>query len=317
MSIIHSPPTSKVPTQVSNSDNSHEYDTEDDTVDSVDSKAVMKSMTEFLNSFEPQRTLRKGGKKTSPPKKHTAAAFVKAMNNLSNEMKNLRVEVSSTKNEVKALRADVKKTNTKIDTVLERVSALESAKIDHETKINDIDIRVTELEQSRADTGDTSKMEIMLDEIEQKTLDLKLILSTSNPIVSENRTSRSRTDEVRDFIALKLGMPTTELNSISAYQMDDTAKKFAIELDSPGLRQNLFKKCKELKPSDLFLNEFLTKRRHNTLYHIRKLRDNSTPDYSPKLKKVFSDHGRLFVVIDGQDRPKQVTSVDEVKNLCR
>ena len=148
------------------------------------------------------------------------------------------------------------------------------------------------------------------DEIEQRTLHSKLILSTVEPIHLDEG-SRHQTSKISSYLTHNLQIPANELVSISAHQMGSTGKKFAIEIGDPELRYKLFAKCRQLKPQGLFLSEFLTKKRHRLLYEIRKLRDST-----PKLKKIFTDYERIFIVVDGLENPKMVEDLDEVKSCC-
>ena len=101
------------------------------------------------------------------------------------------------------------------------------------------------------------------------------------------------------------------MEDISAFQMDLEHKKFTIDDVSSGLRRLIFQKCKQVRPVGIFINEYLTKHRHDVMYGIRQLKNTY-----PQLKKVFSDYGRLFIVVEGSQRPISVLTVDDAKEAC-
>ena len=205
---------------------------------------------------------------------------------------------------------DVQKSNSKLDSVLDRISSLEAGKVELEGRVDDNETRVTSLENGTLQETVVSGIDDRIDEIDQRSLQCKLTLSTTEPILAVGRsTSKLRSSEVQNFLKSNLHLPDSELKSISAYQMDSEGKKFGFEVADPGLKRKLFSKCRELKPTGFFINEFLTKKRHNLVYNIRKLKEST-----PRLLKAFTDVGRVFVVVRGLERPKLVNTMDDVKN---
>ena len=148
-----------------------------------------------------------------------------------------------------------------------------------------------------------------IDELEQCSLNAKCILSTSTPLTDGDVIRRGDTTFlVRLHFAEKLNMPATELHDITAYSFDDEGKKFVIDFTNAAFRLKLFKKFREVKPHGEYLNDFLTKRRHNLLYEIRQLKDAN-----PRLRKIYSDYGHL----EGAARPQLVHTLRQVKELLR
>ena len=163
------------------------------------------------------------------------------------------------------------------------------------------------------DEDDQSSILRKIDELEQRSLNTKCILNTSTPLADgEGVRHGDRTTLVRLHFAEKLNMPAAELHDISAYSFDDEGKKFVIDFTNAAFRSKLFKRFREVKPPGEYLNDFLTKRRHNLLYEIRQLREAN-----PRLKKMYSDYGRVFVLLDGATRPQLVHTIRQVKELLR
>ena len=216
------------------------------------------------------------------------------------------------------LRADVKESNEKYKAITNRLENLEK-KVDSnqevlEGRMSNIETRVQGLESNEVG-HDTTILDQRIDELEQRSLNSKAILSLSEPLTVNEAQSGDRTQVVRTHLSQTLNLPLDELSTISAYSFDSEGYtpgcRFAIEFADPAVRPKLFKKFRQIRPSDQFLNDFLTKKRNNVLYGIRKLRERN----SEKIKKVFSDFGRLFVVIQGSPRPKLVRTVEEVGAL--
>ena len=215
-------------------------------------------------------------------------------------------------NQIGELRKDVQKSNSKLDSV-NRINSLEAGKVELENRVDDIDTRVTTLEASTLQDTVVSSIDARIDEIDQRSLCCKLTLSTTEPIPANVRTTSKLSDnEVMTFLNHHLNLPDNELKGISAYQMDTDGKKFGIYAVDPGLKRKLFSKCREIRPTGFFINEFLTKKRHNLVYAIRKFKDTN-----PRLLKVFTDVGRVFVVVRGLEGPKLVQTIEDVKKCLQ
>ena len=104
---------------------------------------------------------------------------------------------------------------------------------------------------------------------------------------------------------------------MKAFRLDNNRKRFVLDPVSHSLKKTLVMKCKELWPSFLFINDYLTKSRHNLMYEVRKLRDTY-----PALKKIYSNRGRIYIVIEtatssesGPPRPHLVRELNDALKL--
>ena len=292
MNVTHSPPN--IPT-------SNPKIPVNDTQDDVDQDEVdrMKQIEALLHTFpdpDEKATTRKG-------KQNPLTAIFSAITLLTEQVKGLRSDIGATRN-------DISETNKKIDDTLARVCTLEEDNKELNAKATQLETRVATLESGTLQSDIVQGIESRLDEIEQRTMHSKLILSTVEPIQLVQDT-RHQTSAISSYLTENLQIPANELVSISAHQMGNTKKKFTIDVGDPDLRYKLFAKCRTLRPQGFFLSEFLTKKRHKLLYDIRKLREST-----PNLKKIFTNHGRIFIVVDGLENPKPVDTLDDVKNCC-
>ena len=105
-------------------------------------------------------------------------------------------------------------------------------------------------------------MERKIDNIEQISLNSKVILRTEQSVSTATagaRSSPSDTEVIRDCLSSQRQLSSVDTPLIFARQIDSDGKKFILNLGNPDIRQKLFRKCKELKPSGLLLSEFRTK----------------------------------------------------------
>ena len=134
-----------------------------------------------------------------------------------------------------------------------------------------------DLERNQIRDEEMREMEIKIDELEQKTLESKIIISSTEPFVdAESDTPDRKTGVVRHRLSDKLGIDSTLLSSIPIHQLDTEGKRFLMNVGDPSTRLLMFKKIRQKKPDNLFLNDFLTKKRPSLMYEMRKLRDLKT-----------------------------------------
>ena len=319
MSVIHSPP--KVDNDVVD-DAEHDVsidDASDDIPDDyTDDMQKYDELQQLLKSFRPteQPGTRKGPERTARPANSTSSTKRKGIDNKLNAILDA---VEFICGEMRDLRSDVRESNEKYSALASRVENLES-KIESQhdecaNRVSNIEERVQSLE-TREGASVNNALEDRIDELEQKSLNSKAILTLSHPLAIDATHSADRTQLVKDHLSSTLSLPIEDLK-ISAHSFDSEGYtpgcRFVVDFNDPTTRPMIFKKFRQIRPRGQFLNDFLTKKRNNTLYEIRKLRDEGTN--SEKIKKVFSDYGRLFVVMDGSTRPKLVRTVADVRAL--
>ena len=179
-------------------------------------------------------------------------------------------------NELSGLRCDVTKATDKFAPVIAQVNHLQQATTATEVRVSDLEDRVRTLEASppgRVESQRADLLELQLDEVQQSTLHTKLTLATS----SINMVSLSRqnaTNMVVDFLTDKLGITALELGGLNAslVKRDDNQStrnegrpykpKFILDCGTISLRKRIRQLAREKKPTDCYINEYLTPRRH-------------------------------------------------------
>ena len=235
---------------------------------------------------------------------------------LTNEVKSLKSEVTSSSDAMKQLKSAVSGNTQKLDSLVARLDSIETSSEAVQQKLNDFDERLTGLESGVTHTSSTriTAIEEKLDDIEQVTLNSKLILTIPEPPTESrdmiNESSLRCTQFVREQLVEKLRLTQTEVGTISVRQVKDSTNRFILELGDQQVRYQIFKKCKEFKPDSFYINEFLTKHRHTLMYDLRKLKDTK-----PRLKRIYSDHGKIFAIIDGRASPVHVAKMDDILAL--
>ena len=96
----------------------------------------------------------------------------------------LNKEVSGLWTDIKSSRDDIRDFISKLDTVVARVDKLEANNADRNSKMDPIDIRVSALETAERAAPLPTEFKHRLDDIEQTTLQNKLILSLVEPLPS-------------------------------------------------------------------------------------------------------------------------------------
>ena len=189
-----------------------------------------------------------------------------------------------------------------------RMDSLEASNNVLEQKVEQLQDRVIELEarECKCNNDLVNEMESRLDELEQKSLSQKLILKIDD--VSDSRNFDLAA--VRNYLSNKLQMSAEEVGTINGYPLSDDGHRFVLDVTTQSTRYKLFKQCKAIKPSTIYLNEFLTKKRDKMMFDLRRLKETK-----PSLKRVYSDHGRVFCVIDGRNDRLRVRSIEDVLDV--
>ena len=272
----------------SNESSSDDFEADDKSID-------IDHLMNQLKHYKPRSSKRN----KSQSKSGTYSSLVVAITALTKQVKNMQVAVE--------------KQSKKFDSVINRIEELESNNAEQDQKILDLNARMTSVESGPMPDDKVVAMERKIDDIEQIALNSKVILRTEQSISTATAgagSSPSDTEVIRDYLTSQLQLSSVDTPLICARQIDSDGKKFILDLGNPDIRQKLFRKCKELKPPGLFLSEFLTKRLHKLTYDLRKLKDTH-----PNLKRVYSDHGRVYVMIEGVNGPRRVNSVGDATAL--
>ena len=230
--------------------------------------------------------------------------------------------VSAMSSDLKVVKSDAKEAKDfskdctqKLNSMISRMEALEASNDSMGQRISEVENRMDSLE-TRASSVNSEKvleMELKLDDLEQRSLNCKLVLNViGSTFAPRDQTAGFDFEAVLNVLTEKLHIPRQELQSIRGYPLNEDMDKIALELPKPEIRYKLFAKFKELKPDGLFLREFLTKKREDLMFRLRELKRSKT---KPKLKRVFSDHGRVYCQIEGLERAVRVVQYEDIRDL--
>ena len=231
-------------------------------------------------------------------------------NDLTQEVRSVNTDVNRGLNAIDGLKTAVSENSQKLDHMCDRMTHIENSHEALQQQFTGIESRVTNLESGITEETGTrfSEINMRLDELEQESYNSKLILTVDPPLCSTQ--SRDSTEIVRNHLISELNLSESQVLALSAHRISSEMKKFILSINDQTARHAIFRKCKELKPQHLNINEFLTKRRHILMYDLRRLRDRNT-----QIKRVYSDHGRVYVTIDGRENPLLVMKIEDVTEL--
>ena len=222
--------------------------------------------------------------------------------------------------ELSGLRKDVSKATEKFAPVVTRVDKLEQHNSETDTRVAALEERVQSLEISppdRVENNRVDELDLRLDEVQQATLHTKLTLSTTAIQTNPQMSRKDVTTAVQNFIIMKLAIPSADLIGLSATRVKPSGDgsagtvpkpKFILECGSLSLRNQIRERARENRPADCYINEYLTPRRHKLMFDLRKLMATEK-----RIKRCFSDFGRIFIVVEGRDSPYRVNTMTDVQ----
>ena len=244
----------------------------------------------------------------------TAKSNSSAVTDIMSALSILTAEVSGLRGDITASRDEVRTLSTTFGSTVARVDGLESAVHETNARVDSVEGRVTRLEAHDDTDLPRAVSESRLDDLEQAALQTKLILSLTTAQPTNTGTPKMQTSAIKDILTETLGILPAQMDAMGAYRIDTAGKRFVLDPVNCDLRAILYNKCKVIKPTTLYVNDYLTKRRHNLIYNIRQLKDSN-----PSLTKVFSNRGAVFVVIMDANQesqgPKKVSSMEDVTRL--
>ena len=147
-------------------------------------------LSKFLKSFRPtvQPEARKGPERTAKQAKSPASTKRKG---LDNKLNAILGAVDFLCGEMKKLRRDVRESNEKYSALASRFDVLESKvesnQDDFVNRVSNIETRVESLENNEGASDYVHAMENGIDELEQKSLNSKAILTLSTPLSTGRR----------------------------------------------------------------------------------------------------------------------------------
>ena len=188
---------------IENASNSSGNEGEFDPTDSQD--ATIQQLMGDLKSFTPKPTGSKqtANKRTTRGKTKAKITEAKTSQSKKSEAKksetipimqlvhsinSLTGQITGLRNDVNKLQAEVKSSSEKLNSVISRVETIEHHNVARDQKISGLEERIAELEGGKHQRGCISKLELKMDEIEQKCYDTKLTLTTTDPIPSDEST---------------------------------------------------------------------------------------------------------------------------------
>lgn len=130
-------------------------------------------------------------------------------------------------------------------------------------------------------------LENRLDDLEQATRDKHLLISSPEIDFASSDLISSTVD----LISSKLHISKDLFIGTKAQKFGSKGTTVLLTLNNPTLRPTLFKNVRKVKPDNLYINEFLIKKRENI---YRQLREKKKMD-NKLFFSVFTFHGKIYL----------------------
>ena len=185
--------------------------------------------------------------------------------------------------ELKSIRTEMTKSNEATQAMVDKIRNLEQEKAQLQDKVKVL--------ENKVDT-----LELNFDNFEQRHNATKVTVKCKPP--SSRVGVPPTTNDIKSFIKTQLHLSDGDVADISIRKLGAGNERFLVDVGSSTIKSKMFKKCKEHKPADFYLNEFLTNRRSKLQYDLRQLkRDNDS------IERVYSFGGNIFVKKRNVDEP--------------
>ena len=92
-----------------------------------------------------------------------------------------------------------------------------------------------------------------------------------------------------ETLSSKLNIPLKELDDLIFQKFGNFNNKFVAKVSNSSLKSRMFKAVKTARPENVFINEFLTKKRENLMYELRNFKRQG------RLTSVYSFNGKIYV----------------------
>ena len=254
---------------------------------------IIAIMIDELESYKPPTNPTRGAKANQPAVITTRHmdTLTRSLITLSKQIGLMRNENAKSNNIFRELTGKVHKLEQSNAVICGQVRHLENDNAQLRTEIRKLTERLDASEEKT-------------DDLEQNTLSCSLTLRCEVPPPSEGATVTMA--DVKMFVKNKLKLADDDMGKFSIRKLGQTDNNYAIHVDSYNLKGLMFKKCKEEKPADFYIGEFLTKKRHKLMYDLRQLKSTDR-----RIERIFSFNGKVFIRKTGTAQPIPIKKVSD------
>ena len=142
------------------------------------------------------------------------------------------------------------------------------------------------------------KLSFNLEDLEQKFANDKIIITCN---------SLDNNKSLLENLSSKLKLSSKELDGLVIEKFGNLQNKFLVKIPKTSTKSIIFVAAKKEKPRDLYVNEFLVKRREKLLYDLRMLKRNEG-----RFVSVYTFNGDIYVKYNHTDMPFLIKSLDDV-----
>ena len=145
-----------------------------------------------------------------------------------------------------------------------------------------------------------------VDDMEQEANNGKIVLHIKN---YQNNHNVNVKTYVSETLNRRINLDPSFLDGVTVNKFGKFNDKFILEVSSMSMKSFLFKVIKEKKPRDIFVNEFLTRKRSQLFYEIRQKKKND-----PRLfHSVYTYNGSIFLKHTKESQPIRIYDIDDLK----
>ena len=285
-----------------------------------DNSQLLNSMDENYYSFGSDSDIEadirellsyKAKKKPGRPKNPNTNAMMKVLLKVAKDVSTVSENISKVTQQLEV-------TNSHLEGVISRVETLEvnvesltrEAKVDSD-RISTLEQKVDQMEQY----GHRLTAVLTWNPITPQGNDDDAVIeqangaeSTEPPNNGQQRNNQPSIAQVQSALKEKLALDDSTMSDIRIRRTSRrNNSKFLLHLGSPAVKNLIFRSMKTHHPDDMFLNEYLTKRRENIFYQLRKMKAEEK-----KFHQVYTFHGDIFVKYNSNDSPKQISSLADI-----
>lgn len=210
------------------------------------------------------------------------------ISNNNSSMENL---LQSLVNELGFMRTAVTKLTDKITDALGKIGDLERENAELKEACKQKDEKILSLEMEK-------------DEIDQNTRANCLIMSGEKVVNMKQNVPETLSKIFTQTLKLK---PRNPVNF--SYRMSGDGAKVLLTIDNYNDRAAIFTAVRKIKPNGLYINEFLTPRRQELLYELRKLKKEE------RIFSAFSSNGKIYYRLSNDSDRVLVKSMSDVRAI--
>ena len=197
---------------------------------------------------------------------------------------------------------EIKKINLKFDTLLAIVKDELIPRIQFLEEENSALKRKVSEEKLRMDT-----LENRLDDIEQDKRSHQLLISS--PELADPKTSINETVEL---LSSKLHIRKEQFNGATVRKLGKQGNTVLLSLPNRHLHPIIFKRVRNYKPRNLFVNEFLIKKREAIYLYLKEQKKQDPSIFHSS----FTFYGKIYIKKHANSEKILVQSINEAEIMC-